>query len=49
MRGYNLASALNNAGGATGTNGAMAISSLYGKPLYYQVARNLYMTARFTF
>lgn len=49
MRGYNLASALNNAGGSTGSNGAMTISSLYGKPLYYQLARNLYMTAKFTF
>ena len=49
MRGYNLTSALNNAGGATGSNGAMAISSLYGKPLYYQVGRSLYMSAKFTF
>lgn len=48
MRGYNLAQALSNAHG-TGTNGNMTISSLYGKPLYYQVARNLYMSVKFTF
>jgi len=49
MHGYNLTQLFNNAGGATGTNGHMAINSLYGKPLYYQLSRNLYMSVKFTF
>jgi Carboxypeptidase regulatory-like domain len=47
---YNVASLINNAAGSTlGGSGAMTINSLYGKPLYYQSSRSIYMTAKFTF
>jgi hypothetical protein len=49
MHGFNLANVLNNAGGSTGSNGHIAINSLYGKPLYWQTSRSMYMTAKFTF
>jgi Carboxypeptidase regulatory-like domain len=49
MHGFDLANALNNAAGSTGTNKHMAINSLYGKPLYYQVGRSMYMSMKFTF
>jgi hypothetical protein len=49
MSGYDYKSLINNALGATGTSGAMTIGSLYGKPLYRQLTRNLYMSVKFTF
>jgi len=49
MSGYNLQSLFNNAVGATGPNGAMTISSIYNKPLYRQLSRNMYMTVKFSF
>jgi hypothetical protein len=47
--GYNISQVLNNAAGSTGTNKHMAISSLYGKPLYYQLSRTLMMNVKFDF
>lgn len=49
MSGYNYVSAFNNALGSVGPNGAMTVNSLYGKPLYHQLARNMYMSIKFTF
>ena len=47
---YNVASLINNALGSTlGGSGAMSINSLYGKPLYYQSSRSIFMSAKFTF
>ena len=48
--GYNLTALFNNAGGATGTpGGPMTLNSLYNKPLYYQLSRNIRMAVKFTF
>jgi hypothetical protein len=47
--GYNYKTLFNSSGGVTGTSGAMTINSLYGKPLYHQLSRNLYMAVKFTF
>jgi hypothetical protein len=49
MSPYNYKALFNSAGGVTGTSGAMTINSLYGKPLYVQLSRNLYMSIKFTF
>jgi hypothetical protein len=49
MSPYNLQTAFNNAQGVTGSSGAMTINSIYGKPLYRQLSRTLYMTVKFTF
>ena len=49
MSGYDYKALFNSAGGGTGTNGIAAINSLYGKPLYRQLSRTLYMTFKFTF
>jgi hypothetical protein len=49
MSGYNYKALFNNASGTTGTSGAMTINSLYGKPLYHQNGRTLYMAVKFTF
>lgn len=46
---WNIAQALNNPVGSTGTNGIMTLNSFYGKPLYWQVSRNIYMALKFTF
>ncbi|MGA6982020.1 MAG: carboxypeptidase regulatory-like domain-containing protein [Candidatus Sulfotelmatobacter sp.] len=46
---YNYKALFNSAGGTTGTNGAMTINSLYGQPLYHQLARNLYLSVKYTF
>lgn len=48
-RGYNYASLMQTMGGTTGTSGVMTLNSLYGKPLYHQLSRNLYMSIKFTF
>jgi hypothetical protein len=49
MSGYNYKALFNNASGTTGTNGVMTLNSLYGKPLYHQNGRTLYMSVKFTF
>jgi hypothetical protein len=49
MSGYNYKALFNNASGVTGSTGAMTINSLYGKPLYTQLSRTLYMSVKFTF
>ena len=49
MSPYNYQALLNNAGGAVGSSGAMTVNSMYGKPLYHQVSRTLYMAVKFTF
>jgi hypothetical protein len=47
---YNVPALLNSGGGSTGTpGGPITVSSLYGKPLYYQLSRNLRMAVKFTF
>ncbi|HWY03650.1 MAG TPA: carboxypeptidase regulatory-like domain-containing protein [Candidatus Acidoferrum sp.] len=51
MSGYNYVSLLKNIGnfGSVGSNGQMTLNSLYGKPLYHQLSRNMYMAIKFTF
>jgi len=49
MSGYNYAALLKSIGGTAGSNGQMTLNSLYGKPLYHQNSRNLYMAVKFTF
>ena len=51
MSPYNYVSLLKNIGnfGGVGTNGQATLNSLYGKPLYHQLSRNLYMSVKFTF
>ena len=49
MSGYNYAALLQAPGGTVGTNGQMTLNSLYGKPLYRQQSRNMYMSIKFTF
>jgi hypothetical protein len=49
MSPYNYKALFNSSGGVTGTSGAMTINNLYGKPLYHQLSRNLYMAFKFTF
>ena len=49
MSPYNYKAMFNSAGGVTGTSGAMTVNSLYGQPLYHQLARNLFMAVKFTF
>jgi Carboxypeptidase regulatory-like domain len=48
-RGYNYQSLMQTMGGTTGTSGVMTLNSLYGKPLYHQLSRNLFMSIKFTF
>jgi len=49
MTGYNYTSLFSSSLGQVGPTGQMTINSLYGQPLYHQVARNLYMSIKFTF
>ncbi len=49
MSPYNYKALFNSAGGKTGTSGAMTINNLYGQPLYHQLARNMFMSLKFTF
>jgi hypothetical protein len=49
MSPYNYKALFNNASGSVGSSGAITINSLYGKPLYTQLSRNLYMSLKFTF
>lgn len=49
MSGYDYKALFNNASGTVGTSGAMTINSLYGKPLYRQLGRTMYMQVKFTF
>ena len=49
MSGYNYQALMQNIGGTRGTSGNMTLNSLYGQPLYHQLARNLYMAIKFTF
>jgi len=49
MSGYNYQALMQSIGGSAGTSGAMTLNSLYGKPLYHQNSRNLYMAIKFTF
>lgn len=44
---YNWQSLLTSPQGTPSSN--LVINSLYGQPLYHQLSRNLYMTAKFTF
>jgi Carboxypeptidase regulatory-like domain len=47
---YNVQALLNSGAGVTGTpGGPITVNSLYGKPLYYQLSRNLFMTVQFKF
>lgn len=45
---YNVKALVNSMGGVT-ASGVMTLNSQYGKPLYYQLSRNIYMTVKFTF
>jgi hypothetical protein len=59
MGGYNLSTMLNNAAGcgtcsftkagAISATGPITLNSIYGKPLYHQTSRNLFMTVKFVF
>ena len=49
MSGYNYQALMQSIGGAAGTNGQMTLNSIYGKPLYRQTSRNMYMAIKFTF
>ncbi len=49
MSGYNYQALMQNIAGTHGTSGNMTLNSLYGQPLYHQLARNLYMAIKFTF
>jgi hypothetical protein len=61
MSPYNYLSMINNVAGVCGTckansttgavaaTGPMTLNSIYGKPLYRQLSRTLYMTVKFTF
>jgi len=51
MSGYDYKALMKSIGafGAVGTNGQMTLNSLYGKPLYHQLSRNMYMSVKFTF
>jgi hypothetical protein len=47
---YNVSTLLNSGGGVTGTpGGPITINSLYGKPMYFQTSRNIYMSVKFSF
>jgi hypothetical protein len=35
--------------GSVGPNGQMTLNSLYGKPLFHQLSRNMFMSIKFTF
>jgi len=51
MSGYDYVSLMKNIGnsGSVAKNGQMTLNSIYGKPLYHQTSRNLYMAVKFTF
>ncbi len=49
MSGYDYQALMNSIGGTAGSSGVMTLNSLYGKPLYHQNSRNLYMAIKFTF
>jgi hypothetical protein len=49
MSGYDYVSLLKNMGGTVGTNGQATLNSLYGKPLFHQLSRNMYLSLKFTF
>ena len=51
MSPYNYQQLFSNAagGGLKGILGPMTINSIYGKPLYHQLSRSMFMTVRFTF
>lgn len=51
MSGYNYTSLMQNVGnfGSVGPNGQMTLNSLYGKPLFHQLSRSMYMSVKFTF
>lgn len=48
---YDYVSLMKNIGnfGSVNSNGQMTLNSLYGKPLFQQLSRNLYMSLKFTF
>ncbi len=49
MSGYNYVSLLQHMGGSVGPNGQATLNSLYGQPLFHQLARTMYMSLKFTF
>jgi hypothetical protein len=49
MSGYNYKALINNAAGSVGPSGALTVNNLYGRPLYHQLSRNLFMSLHFTF
>jgi hypothetical protein len=49
MNPYSLSTTLNNFKGTTAANTVVQLNSAYGKPMYYQLARNIRLGVRFTF